>query len=75
MIVQVESVTGPIGLLEPRAFSLGERRIDVVNIIDRWISAEQNYFKLEAQDGAVYILRHDEHSEVWEMTLFQDIRK
>jgi hypothetical protein len=75
MIVQVESVIGPIGLPEPRAFSLGERRVNVVTIIDRWISAQQNYFKLEAQDGAIYILRHDEQSDVWEMTLFQDKRE
>jgi hypothetical protein len=71
MILQVESVSGSLGLPEPCAFTLGDRRIKVITIIDRWLSSTHGYFKLKADDGAVYILRHDEYSGQWEMTLFQ----
>ena len=71
MIIKVESVIGPVGLHEPSAFTLGNRRVHVVTIIDRWLSSAHAYFKLSADDGAIYILRHDEYSGQWEMTLFQ----
>jgi hypothetical protein len=29
------------------------------------------YFKVQGYDGAIYILRHDEPSSRWELTLFQ----
>jgi hypothetical protein len=75
MILQVEAVTGPIGLREPSAFVLGSRRVKVLSIIDRWLSSSHAYFKLNAEDGGIYILRHDEQSGQWEMTLFQTTRE
>jgi hypothetical protein len=71
MIVKVEFVTGPIGVPEPCAFTLGERRVTVVEIIDRWLSSKHGYFKLKADDKGIYILHHDEQSGQWEITLFQ----
>jgi hypothetical protein len=70
MIIHVESVIGPIGLSEPCAFTLGERRIKVITIIDRWLSSKHDYFKLKADDGGIYILRHDEQAAQWEITWF-----
>lgn len=71
MILQVESGVGLHGDVEPRAFNLGNRRIEVLQIIDRWLSTEYGYFKLQASDGSTYILRHDELSNQWELTLFK----
>lgn len=70
-MLQVESVSNPVGDPEPNAFMLGDRRIKVTTIIDRWLSLEHSYFKLKADDGAIYILRRDEQSGQWEMTLFE----
>lgn len=75
MIIQVTTVIGPTGLREPHAFVLGNKRIAVEIITDRWISSDHSYFKLMASDGATYILRHDENSGEWEMTLFQTQRE
>lgn len=71
MILHVESITGPVGLPEPCAFRLGDRQLKVVTIIDRWLSSDHSYFKLKADDGAIYILHKDEHSGQWELTMFQ----
>ncbi len=75
MIIQVQTVVGPTGLHEPHAFTLGDKRIAVEIITDRWISTDHSYFKLTANDSANYILRHDENSGEWEMTLFQAPRE
>jgi len=62
--------TGGGGEPEPIAFEMGARRIEVVRIVDRWPDARCRYYKVETSDGAVYILRFDEHSRHWEITWF-----
>lgn len=54
----------------PRAFWLGARRIAARCIIDRWLAPDHRYFKLKAEDGGVYILRHDVPQGRWELVLF-----
>jgi hypothetical protein len=71
MDIQVETHAGPHGDREPHAFLLGTRRLDVVTLIDRWIATDHSYFKLEASDGAIYILRLEQPTGQWTLTLFQ----
>jgi hypothetical protein len=54
----------------PRFFFLGDRRLEVVEILDRWRGEDHEYFKLAASDGDRYILRRDREREEWEITLF-----
>jgi hypothetical protein len=69
MKIRVQCYAGHRGEEAPRAFDLGDRRLEVVEIIDRWLAPDHRYFKVQADDGNVYILRHDERGG-WEMTLF-----
>lgn len=71
MNLYVESTTGPHGDPEPFAFMLGESRLDVVHIVDRWFGEDYCYFKLLASDDATYILRFDTPSRHWNLTLYQ----
>jgi hypothetical protein len=71
MKLQVTSVEGLHGDPEPRAFMLGEQRIEVLQIIDRWLSSDYGYYKFDGSDGHRYILRHDRPCDSWELTLFQ----
>ena len=48
---------------------LGDRDIEVIAVVDRWLSPDYRYFKVLGGDGATYILRHD--SSGWEMTMFR----
>ncbi|RDD60583.1 hypothetical protein [Ferruginivarius sediminum] len=70
--VRVECYAGHRGEQEPRRFFLGqgERAIQVVAILDRWIGPDHRYFKLTGDDHALYILRHDETAGEWEMTFY-----
>lgn len=70
MELQVESTPGLHGDIEPRAFMLGALRIEVIDILDRWLALEYNYFKVAASDGATYILRYTGASREWQMTLY-----
>ena len=70
MKVHVHCYAGHRGEEEPRSFDLGDRRIEVMEIIDRWLSPNHRYFKIRAYDGSVYILRHDEVAAEWEMSFF-----
>lgn len=72
MNLQVDTRAGIHGDPEPYAFSLGKRRLAVVQVVDRWIAADHSYFKLTAEDRNVYILRFDQRTEQWELTLFQN---
>jgi len=65
MTIRVECYAGYRGEEEPRAFWLGERRLAVVEVVDRWLAPEHRYFKVKADDGDFYILRHDEPRGGW----------
>jgi hypothetical protein len=71
MKIHVECYAGHRGQQEPRAFSLGERRLQVTSILDRWLAPEYRYFKVAASDGNTYILRHDETRDEWELGAFR----
>lgn len=55
----------------PRAFFLGERRLEVLEVLDRWRGEDHEYVKLSASDGNRYILRYDLGTDEWEMTLME----
>ena len=55
----------------PRAFFLGERRLEVESILDRWRGEDHDYVKLSASDGIRYILRYDRNADEWEITLME----
>ena len=67
MKISVECYAGHRGEEEPRAFTLGETRFAVVEILDRWLDPEHRYFKVAADDGRRFILRHDSASGEWEL--------
>lgn len=68
--VQVECYAGYRGDETPRRFFFGSRQVEVVSVLDRWLGEDHRYFKVGGDDGNVYILRHDERADAWEMLLF-----
>jgi hypothetical protein len=71
MRVRVECYAGYRGEETPRRFSVGERRVEVAEVVDRWLAPDHRYFKLRGDDGALYILRRDPDEGEWELTLFE----
>jgi hypothetical protein len=75
MAIRVECYAGYRGEQEPRAFHLGERRLEVREIVDRWVGPTQRWFRCLADDSSLYILRHDETSGEWELAAFTHSRR
>lgn len=71
MEVKVDCYAGYRGEETPRRFDLEGRCVEVVEVIDRWYGADHRYFKLLGDDGAVYLLRHDEPADRWELKMYQ----
>jgi hypothetical protein len=67
MKIHVECYAGYRDEQEPRAFQLGARRFDVVDVLDRWLDPRHRYFKVKVEDGRQFILRHDTASGEWEL--------
>ncbi len=70
LTLRVECHAGYRAEETPRRFHIGSRTIEVIDVIDRWISPDQRYFKVLGNDEGVYILRYDISTNRWELTLF-----
>jgi len=70
----VECYAGHRADERPIALRLGARRIAVREILDRWRGEDHTYFKLLGEEGAVYLIRQDQHEDRWELILFEHPR-
>jgi hypothetical protein len=68
--VRVECYAGYRGEQTPRTVILGDRRIDVVDVLDQWLAPDHRYFKIRGDDGDTYIVRQDAATREWSLTLF-----
>ncbi|MCG6895114.1 MAG: hypothetical protein LJE65_16035 [Desulfobacteraceae bacterium] len=55
----------------PRSLQLGKRTVEAVQVMDRWLSPDHRYFKILGDDGGIYIVRHDDRLDRWELTYFR----
>ena len=63
--VRVECYAGYKGDERPVRLCLGDRSLEIVTIEDRWYSPGSVYFRVRADDGNLYILRHEEGTDTW----------
>ncbi len=71
MDVKVDCHAGYRGEETPRRFEIDGRRVEVVEVIDRWLGPDHRYFKVRGDDGAVYLLRVDDPADRWELKTFE----
>ena len=57
--VRVECYAGYKSEETPRHFHIGERRVEVVEVLDTWLTPEHGHYKVKGSDDATYVLRHD----------------
>jgi len=70
-IVDVECHAGYRSEETPRRFRLGERQIEIAEVVDSWLAPDHRYFKVQDTQGDFYILRNDVAADRWELTLFR----
>jgi hypothetical protein len=73
--VTVECYDGHRGEQTPRALILGDLRLVVTEVVDAWLAPDHRYFKLRCTDGDTYLIRHDQRSNSWELTMFRAARE
>lgn len=71
MNIRVESYSGYKADERPLRFQLGERWFEVQEVIDRWYDPGAIYFRVRADDGNLYILRHSEPDDIWTLEAFR----
>jgi hypothetical protein len=71
LTIGVECYAGHRGEQTPRTLILGDHRIAVAEVVDAWLAPDHRYFKLRGEDRNLYLVRHDERSDTWELTMFR----
>lgn len=69
--IQVQCYAGHKANQRPTQFTIRGHTYHVVNIEDQWYDPEAVYFKVRADDGNLYILRHDESKDDWTLDAFR----
>lgn len=54
----------------PLSFSMRGRTFQVERVDDRWYAPSAIYFRVRADDGNYYVLRHCEIQDVWTLDAF-----
>ena len=71
LTIEVKCYAGYMGEETPISFFIGDRQIAIVEVVDRWLAPDHRYFKVLGDDKAIYIIRHDMLSKIWELTFFR----
>ena len=71
MKIEVKCYAGYRGEETPRSLVLGGQEMLIRRVLDRWLAPDHRYFKVETNDQAIYILRHDPRQHQWEMVYYR----
>jgi hypothetical protein len=71
MKLRVECYTGRKADERPVKFWLGESVLFVESVEDQWYGPDDVYFRVRADDGNTYVLRHNEKRDEWTLESFR----
>ena len=71
MKLRVECYSGSKADEHPVRFRLGERDLIVEDLLDRWYGPDDEFFKVCADDGNLYILRRNIAADEWHLESFR----
>ncbi len=54
-----------------RSRSKGSRTFEVLEVLDRWYGIGYRCFRVRADDGNLYVLRHNEREDEWVLDSFR----
>lgn len=71
MALRVKTYSGYKADERPTEFELDGRCYEVSELVDRWYGPDYEYFRVRADDGNTYILRHDTSDDTWSLTAYR----
>jgi hypothetical protein len=63
--VKVAAYSGYRANERPLYFVLDQMRLEVEKTVDRWYGTDHDYFKVQADDGRLYVLRWHRSLDRW----------
>ena len=71
-MIKVECHSGYQIKERPVAFQFCDRRYMVIEVVDRWYGEGAVYFKVEADDNNIYLLKYEEGQDYWDLIFYQN---
>lgn len=59
----------------PVSFRIQQRAFQVEEVLDRWYGVDEDYFKVRAEDGNQYVLKHHRPSGEWTLESFRYVKE
>ncbi len=72
--IRVECYAGHRADERPLRFALRGHEYEVIELDGQWYSPDATYFRVRADDGNYYVLRHDEGQDRWTLDVFRAAR-
>jgi hypothetical protein len=72
-VVRVECYAGHRADERPLRFFLDERKYEITAIDDQWYSPGVAWFRVLADDGNAYVLKHDEGQDSWALEAYRAV--
>ncbi len=66
-MIKVECYSGYKADERPISFTIHDRKFEVKEVLDRWYGQDYEYFKVRADDGNDYILKHSGKDDSWSL--------
>lgn len=74
MRLQVQCYAGRKADERPVRFRMGDRDYMVEEIVDQWYGPDDQFYKVRADDGNLYILRQNSADREWSLESFRRLR-
>jgi len=69
--IKVECYSGYRSEETPRRFWIQSKKVEIAEVIDRWISPDHRNFRVKGDDDCIYVIRLDPIDWGWELTSFK----
>lgn len=70
-LVRVECYSGYKADEGPLRIVFEAQTLEIAEVEDRWYSPGATYFRVLAESGERYVLRHDDAQDVWSLTAYR----
>ncbi|MHB8499795.1 MAG: hypothetical protein ACYDCG_03900 [Candidatus Acidiferrales bacterium] len=70
-VVRVECYSGYKAEERPERIVFEALTLEIAEVEDRWYSPGATYFRVRAENGDRYVLRHDEAQDVWSLMAYR----
>jgi hypothetical protein len=71
--IKVQTSSPPGERLNPVSFALRERTFHIMEVVDSWHGSDHAYYKIIADDGNLYVIKHDLDEDTWELVQMEII--